>query len=243
MSLYKYTKLVSSIAISISIFALPCIAQDDAPRNIQVYTEMIEISALEYADIMTDQTISNDHTALRNKLIAQVKAGKATLISNQSLISRSGERATNESVRELIYQTEYEPSEPIVNVEDDEDPSSKPMLTVIPPTPTAFETRNTGTTLEVEAVMGADMKTIDILFNPEIVKQVGYHEFSEWTTEFAKTKVQFPIFYTMRIAAGITVSDGQFTLVGTHSPEVDGKPDNSKKLLIFVKASVLKVAK
>ncbi|MEZ7956508.1 MAG: hypothetical protein QMC23_06445 [Rubritalea sp.] len=41
----------------------------------------------------------------------------------------------------------------------------------------------------------------------------------------------------------LTVLDGEFALAGTHFPEVDGKPDERRKWLVLVKASVLKLGK
>jgi len=205
---------------------------------------MIEISAIEFADIMTDPSNSSNHTTLRNKLIAQAKTGKAKLISNQSILARSGERAMSESIREFTYETEYEPAEGIPNKEEDPSSSSyKPMLAIFPPNPTAFETRNLGTTIQVEPILGQDMEIIDLNIKPEIVKQVGYHVFSEWVTESTKSKVQLPIFYSIRLNTSLTLKNAQFTLAGTYSPEIDGKSDDSKKILFFVKANVLKVSK
>src|SRR4029079_9017697 len=45
---------------------------------------------------------------------------------------------------------------------------------VTPTTPTAFETRNTGVTLEVEPVVGADGYTIDLNLVPQVVEFEGF---------------------------------------------------------------------
>ena len=45
---------------------------------------------------------------------------------------------------------------------------------VTPTTPTAFETRNTGVTLEVEPVVGPDGVTIDLNLVPQVVEFEGF---------------------------------------------------------------------
>ncbi|MFT5906258.1 MAG: hypothetical protein ACI9E1_001865, partial [Cryomorphaceae bacterium] len=148
------------------------------------------------------------------------------------------------SIREFVYETEYEPGEVYPNTtENTVSPTPKTIPTILPPTPTAFEIRNMGSTLEIEAILGKNEKIIIITFKPEVVKHVADNVLTQWVTEFAKVDVRMPIFYTLRMNTVLTVLDGEFTLAGTHSPEVDGKPDESRKLLVFVKASVLKLGK
>ncbi len=243
MTIQKHLKSVTVFAFSLLSFNLSTLAQEPAPvadrhlpRLIQIYTEMFEISALEYAEIMSKPSTSSNHTALRNKLIAQVKAKKVKLVSSQSLISRSGERSTSESINELIYATEYEPAEAVPQKKGN--PDAK--ITILPPTPTAFETRNVGTTIEVETTIKQDLRMIDLTFKPEVVKHLGFRILGEWING---TNVEMPIFYTIRMNTSLTVLDGQFILAGTNSPQVDGKEDSSKKILFFVKASILKVEK
>ena len=43
-----------------------------------------------------------------------------------------------------------------------------------PTTPTAFETRNTGVTLEVEPTVGSDNYTIDMNLVPQVVEFEGF---------------------------------------------------------------------
>src|SRR5207237_2853822 len=45
---------------------------------------------------------------------------------------------------------------------------------ITPTTPTAFETRNTGVTLEVEPVVGPDGITIDLNLVPQVVEFEGF---------------------------------------------------------------------
>ena len=211
------------------------------PKLLHIYSEIIEISSIEYAELMTDPMTNTNQTALRNKLIQQVEAGEAKLFSNQSITTRSGERATTESIEEFLYPTEYEPGESFPSSNQNGKPSGFQM--VLPPTPTAFETRNLGTIIEVEPIFSKNPKVIDITFRPEIAKQTGYNILSEWNTKLAKVNVQMPNIYTMRLKTSFTAYDNQFTLVATYSPETNGVTDESRKLLHFTKTSILKVEK
>ena len=210
-------------------------------KQIRIYTEKIEIAAIEYAELMTTASNSNDHTKLRNTLFSMVKSGKAKLISNHSLTCRDRDKATAESVREFIYATEQEPAEFIQPNEIHKNVLSDLKFPIMPPTPVAFEQRNLGYTLELQPTLGEDGKTIDVLIAPESVMHVGDNIISDWDTEFAKLKVLMPIFYTERVNTIITLVDGEFLLSNTFSPEKDGKPDHSRIILHFIRAEILKV--
>ncbi len=243
MITHKLTKMVSVLAFGLMNFNLTVHAQEQVPvadrhlpRLIQTYTEMFEISAIEHAKMMSKPSNANNHTALRNKLIEQVKAKKATLVSSQSLITTPGWRGTSESINELIYATEYDPT--LAAPKNQGNPGAK--ITTLPSTPGRFNTRNIGTTIVVEARLGEDLRTIDLSLKPEVVKHLGFRLLGEWGRG---SNVKMPIFYTIRLNTSLTLHDGQFTLVGTTSPQVGGKEDSSKKILFFVKASILKVEK
>ncbi len=238
--------MVSVLAFGLMNFNLTVHAQEQVPvadrhlpRLIQTYTEMFEISAIEHAKMMSKPSNANNHTALRNKLIEQVKAKKATLVSSQSLITTPGWRGTSESINELIYATEYDPT--LAAPKNQGNPGAK--ITTLPSTPGRFNTRNIGTTIVVEARLGEDLRTIDLSLKPEVVKHLGFRLIKEWNIKGLRTKEEMPIFYTILVDKSLTVLDGQFTLVETTSPKVDGKEDSSKKIFFFVRASILKVGK
>lgn len=217
---------------------------DNKPKQVRIYVETIEITALEYADLMTTPTKSSNHTALRNALLEKVAKGEAKLISNQSLVAMSGQRSTVESIREYIYETEYEPGETI-SLKDGDSAKTIENFPVMPPTPTAFETRNLGYTLQVEPTIGEDVKVVSVTFKRESVEHVDENLKAEWKTKYADVKLQMPIFYTLRADTSVVLFDGEFLLVNSYSPEKNGKTDHMRKLLQFVRAEILdkKVAK
>src|SRR5205807_5418347 len=100
------------------------------------------------------------------------------LLSAPKVTTKSGQRAIIEIVREFRYPTEFtQPQIPQI--------ASSTGTTVIggattvpvvvtPTTPTRFDTRNTGVTLEVEPVVGADGATIDLNLVPQVVEFDGF---------------------------------------------------------------------
>ena len=94
------------------------------------------------------------------------------LMTAPSVTARSGQKATIEVIREFIYPTEYEPPElPQGGGGGGGGGGGAVVIPAIatPATPTAFEMRATGVTLEIEPTIGANDFVIDLRFLPEIV--------------------------------------------------------------------------
>ena len=100
-----------------------------------------------------------------------------------SVVSRNGERASVESVKELLYPTEYEPPEmpesissafTIVDLTTLETATPTPETAATPSHPTAFESRKTGVRMEVEATVSADKNYINMVIAPELVEFEGF---------------------------------------------------------------------
>ena len=103
------------------------------------------------------------------------------LMTAPSVTAKSGQKATIEIIREFIYPTEYEPPEIPTSVGGGNQGSGiggggggGGTIPVTPATPTAFETRNTGVTLEIEPTIGENDFVIDLRFVPEIVEFEGF---------------------------------------------------------------------
>ena len=99
--------------------------------------------------------------------------------------NRSGRKATCESIQEEIYPTEFESAQISNAVGEEEEKgegeaknaapavTSKATGLSTPATPDAFETRNTGFTLEIEPTLSADHKIVDLRLMPEHVIYAG----------------------------------------------------------------------
>jgi hypothetical protein len=235
-------------------------AGNDPPKQIRVQLEFIDVAHEQFTDLLFGQHVSANDGELRAKAAALVKDGKASIVETMLCIARSGQKATTESIEEFIYPTEYEPAQmpEKVEVKPDDDQGKTGADTTKPsneklrigprdyatgPTPTAFETRNLGSTLEIEPTLSNDAKYIDLRFVPEIVYHVGNTVWAEWKDQYGSCPVQMPRMYVVRINTGVTLAPGQYCLVAAVSPKgQDGFPDFSRKLMIFVKADVLTVS-
>ncbi len=169
--------------------------------------------------------------------LAQKKG--ADIMTAPSITARPGQKATIEIIREFIYPTEYEPPE-LPNQVGGNFGGGGGLLggglgggggaggfPVTPATPTAFETRNTGVTLEIEPNVGANDFVIDLRFAPEIVEFEGFVNFGSPITAPAndalgnpvqvgitENRIEMPVFSSRRVSTGITIYDGHTVAIG-----------------------------
>jgi general secretion pathway protein D len=163
------------------------------------------------------------------------------LLSAPRVTTKSGQRAVIEIIREFRYPTEFDPPQiphtfggsttitnPSLIPGVAPTTSSNNSFPVTPTTPTAFETRNTGVTLEVEPVVGPDGYTIDLSLVPQVVEFEGFINYgSPITTSSvnlltgAPTQVVItpnvinqPVFSTRKVTTSVSVFDGQTVVLG-----------------------------
>ncbi|NNC88969.1 MAG: type II and III secretion system protein [Akkermansiaceae bacterium] len=160
--------------------------------------------------------------------LAQKKG--ADIMTAPSVTARPGQKATIEIIREFIYPTEYEPPELPNQVGTTGGlgaGGNAGIFPVTPATPTAFETRNTGVTLEIEPNVGANDYVIDLRFAPEIVEFEGFINYGSpitspasdmmgnpVTVTITENRIEMPVFSSRRVSTGITIYDGHTVAVG-----------------------------
>jgi hypothetical protein len=212
-----------------------------APKMLRVQVEFIEMAHKDLTRLMMeDKSETADATALRMKLQEMVDSEKAKILDTQVMVARSGQKGTVEAIHEFMYPTEYEPPT-LPKAPDGE--KQVPDFPVTPSNPTAFETKNVGSTLEIEPTLGSDDKLIDLRFLPELTWHAGDNVWSEIKDPLGNvTKVSMPDFYKVSINTSITCIDGQYMMVGVVSPKDQaGETDPEQKVMIFVKCKVLPV--
>ncbi len=89
------------------------------------------------------------------------------LVSAPKVTTKSGQRATIQIIREFRYPTEYD----LPQVTQTPGSIYTPAT---PTTPTSFETKPVGITLEVEPTVGPDGYTIDLVLSPRVVEFDGF---------------------------------------------------------------------
>jgi general secretion pathway protein D len=161
------------------------------------------------------------------------------LLSAPKITTKSGQRAVIEIVREFRYPTQFtEPKVPDIQGRGSSTSTSTTIaLPVVgPSTPSNFETRNTGVTLEVEPVVGPDGVTIDLNLVPQVVEFEGFINYGSpiktvnpallgfspstllgTTTDsitLTDNVINQPIFSTRKVTTSVSVWDGQTVVLG-----------------------------
>ncbi len=178
------------------------------------------------AGVFTDPTFQVVIRALNQKK-------GVDLLSAPRVTTKSGQRAVIEIVREFRYPTQFDPpklpsgSGSRVEFGTSLTGASTGAFPVTPTTPIAFETRNTGVTLEVEPVVGPDGVTIDLNLVPQVVEFEGFINYGSpiqsvstnalgIASSFVLTPniINQPIFSARKVTTSVSVWDGQTVVLG-----------------------------
>lgn len=152
------------------------------------------------------------------------------LMTAPSVTARSGQKATIEVIREFIYPIEYEPPQlppPANNNNLPGGGGGGGNNPVAPASPVAFETRNTGVTLEIEPNISENNFLIDIRFLPQIVEFEGFVNYGSpilapgvdadgnpITQVITENRIEMPIFSKRSVDTSLTIYDGYTVAVG-----------------------------
>lgn len=110
-------------------------------------------------------------------------------------------------------------------------PGEEPII------PSSFETRNTGTTLEIEPSSGPDGTTIDMQFSAQHIHLAGWEKITVTEPKRSIT-VEQPRFVTNKVTANITMANGKRLLVGSFAA-----PDQPDWTELFIMQATIKPAK
>lgn len=219
----------------------------DLPKLIRIMVEYVEMPHEEFTKLIEPVRRGADDAEMRESAKKLVKEEKARMLETSVITTTAGQRAKVESILEKIYPTEYDPpqiSDGEADSENGEDEGAAGRAAVTPPTPTAFDIRNVGTTVEVEPNVDVDGVTVNLNIAPEIVYHGGEDSFGEWHTPDAESEVTQPRFYTMKCQTNITVIAGKYHMMTALSPHDEkGNPDPTRKVAVFVRADILLVGK
>ena len=219
---------------------------DNLPKLLRVHLEFIEMPQETLTKLMQPVREGADDTKLRAEVGELIAKGEASVIETSIGMSRSGQKSTFESVREFIYPTEYME----VGAAEDEKETEKGAgdskdtargLRVIG---SAFETRNLGTTLEIEPTLGENNKIVDLRLTPEITYHVGNETWTEWKDSKGDASVRLPAIYTLRVNTATTMEVGKPQMIAALSPKGEnGITDQKRKVMVFLRCDVLTVGR
>ena len=225
-------------------------ANANLPKQVLVQVEFIELPHETLTELLYMKRPGvADSGMLRDTVQSLVKEEEAAVLETMVCIARSGEKSLVESIAETIYPTEYEPpalpESVTVSGDGKEVSPDLPALErlVSPPTPTSFETRNVGSTLEFEPTIGANDKIVDLRIAPNLVWYTGRSEWLRRKDSLGnEISFEMPQIYNIRLTTALTCLDGQYNMVAVASPkDARGITDPSRKVMIFVKCDIVVV--
>lgn len=188
---------------------------------------VLEMDALKEADAVADWRL-------------RLLKGQARLVHAPVLSLEAKSRGDLNSTIERIYPTEYEPpevlpAEAVESLLDADKPTSlgdliEKMATAA--TPTAFETRNTGVSLEAEIQpVSAEEGCWDVSISLEDTQQVGLADYGD-----EELHLQMPIFATFRTGGLLRVKGEHWQLLSAMSaPRLPDQPASDKTWVTLVR--------
>ncbi|MBW7909117.1 MAG: hypothetical protein H3C50_09415 [Kiritimatiellae bacterium] len=148
--------------------------------------------------------------------------GGTDLLSAPRVTTRSGVNAQIQVVREIIYPTEFDTTQPQFN--DTGRITTPPVVT-----PGTFEKRETGVILNVTPTVGPDGYTIDLVMAPEVSELVDWIQYGSTITIPRSTgaidelftpdqtftfNIPQPVFASRNVTTSIVIWDGQTVVMG-----------------------------
>ena len=163
------------------------------------------------------------------------------LMSAPKVTTKSGIKATIKVIREFPYPTAFNPPQvppPVANSQSSSTTTASSIVVtsgaVTPSTPSEFEKRDLGVSLEVEPQVGADNYTIDLSLSPEVVEFDGFVNYGSsingprynpasiaagnpsGIVPFVITPnvINQPIFSVRKVTTSVSIWDGQTVALG-----------------------------
>lgn len=234
----------------------PAALEASEPKNISICYETFSLPLALAAKLQREQLVDSE---LYTRLVAAVEKQTARQETFTVLRAKSGQKATTESISEQIYPTEFEPAEipnsvgvsitppsgteasaPVLDTEKLKNAANPAVLNGLKTSaaPKAFDTRNTGVTLEIEPTLGNDQRTLDLRLVPEHVALVDRSAWGQGVST-----AEMPLFETQRVNTSATVQINQPFLLSTISRPPVSKidPDSANRVwFAFVTATLAK---
>ena len=178
------------------------------------------------ADLNDDAKIEAAWTTAQ-QMIAR---GEATLAANLVLKGEAEKTLLSESVEELRYATEFDPPQLPQDVPKEKIAEVLKNWPVVGITPTAFETRKMGATLELNATVSDDGEWISAEVTPQHVRLLRFAKYDAGTMPSGEhLSVEQPQFLTLANKLKMHLRSGQRMLVGVHK-----LPGDENKMELFI---------
>jgi general secretion pathway protein D len=149
------------------------------------------------------------------------------LLSDPSVLTKSGEQGVMEAVRVFPYPISFDPPELVTQTSNSVSSGTVAVATnpptVIPTLPTDFKRRNVGVRLVIKPQITADNRTIDLSLFPEVTDFEGFINYGSpifvanpdgTQSLLSNNEINQPVFNTRRINTKVLVHDGSTVVLG-----------------------------
>jgi hypothetical protein len=206
------------------------------PGQIRVEMLVVRLPEAKAVELQPELIDPQRAKAARDKLLAMIKGKEAELVDWPVLWARSGDRVVSENIRELRYPTSHDellrapakpanpapefvekPGAPPAGARKDGAGAGQPAEPgprIIGGAPTHFETRNVGVTLEMEATISEDKKSVQGQVAPQHVIFQGFRQEKVEVVDKFTMVVSVPEFHTVKTSSNFKVPSGQPHLLG-----------------------------
>jgi general secretion pathway protein D len=133
------------------------------------------------------------------------------VLSAPKVTTKSGVSATMEVVREFRYPADYDPPQVPANTRGGVQP-------VTPATPTSFDMKRVGVSLQVTPTVGPDNYTIDLQLSPEVTEFEGFINYGSPIRNrgvvVTENEIRYPVFSQRKVETSVSIYDGQTVALG-----------------------------
>ena len=193
--------------------------------NIVLDLQFIEV-ALE--DVMEAERENLADGELRDFVAEKIKAGTARIANSLAIVARSGQRTKLVSNLELYVPSERE---------------LLPFDTSGPDYPKSMRTRPVGMVFEVDPVLGADRKSLDLNYSIQLSRHLGETKGARVPNErLTETDVMTPSFWEQNVVSQSLFAVGEYHLVTKFEADRNEGGEKKEMLLVFLRSDLVDVS-
>jgi Flp pilus assembly secretin CpaC len=207
------------------------------PNNPNIFVELLVVAIPNQDAVPIVGQLNNPATSQEGLAKVQeiLRRGGAKIIGWPTVTTTSGERAVVEAVNEVRYATEYSAGGVGIYYNKDEGVVKKEEPVVrgadFHAVPSAFETRNTGVTLEIEPRVESNGSTIHLQIVAQHIRLAGMKKIAiEKPNTQEKVVTEQPGFENFRVTTGFAMESGEQKLIGVFPAT---EPANHLELMIL----------
>jgi hypothetical protein len=212
------TLLLSLLAIAaFTVCPQAAVADEPQPRQIRFdlfIARLPEARAMELLPSLRDEAQCG---AMQKKIIEMIAKKEAELVDCQTIITKTGQRSVATNTRAILYASEYSP------MDDPANEAVKPFSSFCanPSTPTAFESREVGITLELEPTLQEDGQHVELQLEAKHIALLGWSKIAVDIDTGKRggkrhVTVEQPEFQTLKMSTNIVTTNGGSVLLGVH---------------------------